>query len=91
MGTSHPNHGKESGFLQGEKKGTVKVFIEKGGEKTEVDVEKRTERGRLRFWIEEKNPQTPQEPERREDEPTLEVIDVMQEDTPEEVEEVKKM
>ena len=70
----------------------MKVFIEMGGEKKEAEVEKRTERGKARFWIEEKNPPTSQEPERREDEPTQEVIvDTMDEDTPEEVEAAKKM
>ena len=72
-------------------KGTVKVFIEKGGERTEAEVEKKTESGRTRFWVEEKSPQTSQEPERRDDEPALEVIDGMREDTPEEVEAAKKM
>ena len=57
----------------------------------EAEVERRTERGRPRFWIEEKSPQTSQEPERREDEPTPEVVEGMQEDTPEEVEAAKKM
>ena len=41
----------------------MKVFREKGGEKTEAEVEKRTERGKPRFWKEEKSPQTSQEPE----------------------------
>ena len=67
MGTSHPNHCKESMFLLGEKGGTVKVFIEKGGEKTEAEEERRKERGRPRFWIEEKSPQTTQEPEGMDD------------------------
>ena len=62
-----------------------------GGERREAEVERRTERGRLRFWIEEKIQQTPQELEGREDEPTPEVIEGMQEDTPEEVESAKKM
>ena len=51
-----------------------------------------TERGRTRIWNKEKSPeQTPQEHERRNDEPTPEVIDVMQEDTPEEVDTARKM
>ena len=69
----------------------MKVFILRGGEKTEAEVEKRTERGRPRFWIEEKIQQTSQEPERRGDEPTPEVVDTMQEDTPEEVDTARKM
>ena len=91
MGPSHQNHCKKSGIIPGEKGGDLKVFIEKSGEKKEAEVEKRNERGKLRFWIEEKIPQTTQEPEGREDEPTPEVVDGMQEDTPEEVEAAKKM
>ena len=83
---------RRAGTFWEKKEGTAKVFIETGGEKKEAEVEKRNERGRPRFWIEEKNPQTSQEPERREDEPTPEVIvDTMDEDTPEEVEAAKKM
>ena len=52
MGTSHPNHGKESGIILGEKGWTVKVFIEKSGEKKEAEVEKRNEREKPRLWIE---------------------------------------
>ena len=69
----------------------MKVFIEKGGERTEAEVEKRAERGRPRFWFEEKNSQTSQQSERRDDEPTPEVIEGMQEDTLEEIEAAKKM
>ena len=61
MGTTHHNHCKRSMFLLGEKEGTVKVFSEKG-EKREAEVEKRTERGRPRFWIEEKTPKPPKSP-----------------------------
>ena len=45
-----------AGSFWEKKEGTVKVFIEKGGERTEAEVEKRAERGRPRFWFEEKNP-----------------------------------
>ena len=83
---------RRAGTFWEKKEGTAKVFIEMGGERREAEVERKTERGRPRFWIEEKNPPTSQEPERREDEPTPEVIvDTMDEDTPEEVEAAKKM
>ena len=83
---------RRAGSFWEKKDGTAKVFIEKGGERREAEVERRTERGRPRFWIEEKSPQTSQEPEGRGDEPTPEVIvDTMDEDTPEEVEAAKRM
>ena len=37
--------------------GAVKVFIEKGDERKEVDVEKRNVRGRESFWLLDKNQQ----------------------------------
>ena len=40
----------------------MNVFIEKGGEKTEADVEKSTERGRPRFWIKKRAPRQPKSP-----------------------------
>ena len=39
----------------------VKVFLMKGGDRTEVEVLKRFERGRERVWFKEKTPQPPQQ------------------------------
>ena len=45
----------------------MKVFIEKDGERKEVEVEKRTEGARQKFWFVEKKPEPQQRPEERKD------------------------
>ena len=83
----------------------VIVFLEKDGERTEVEVLKRFKKGRESVWLKEKTPQPPQvqNQERDEDSATEEenptpvdddatvVEPGMQQDTPEEVEAMNKM
>ena len=55
------------GFLDS-MKGTVKVFLDKNGERKEVEVEKRTKNGKEWFWFKEKSPEPQQEhPEEKQD------------------------
>ena len=69
----------------------MKVFIQKDDKMVEVQVVERIEGGRERFWFEEKKdrPQQPkedQEPSTRDEE-----VSVFEEDTPEEIEAMKRM
>ena len=69
--------------------GSVKVFIENDQGRKEVQVEMMIRWGRPWFWFVGINPQRRQDLEKKDDEPTQEVV-VMEEDTPEEVEAEKK-
>ena len=49
-----------------EKKGDAKVFLEKGGEKKEVSVEKLIGEDGPRFWFKDRKPKPPeQQPEKK--------------------------
>ena len=67
-----------------DRKGAVKVFLEKGETRKEVDIEKRAEEGRERFWLLDKTPQPQEVEEKADDHPTPEEEAAMQHDTPEE-------
>ena len=68
-----------------DRNGAARVFIEKDGERKEVQVEKRVEGGRARVWLAEKTPNHPRVVEVGDDQPIQESEDGgMQEDTPEE-------
>ena len=69
----------------------VKIFIKRDGKMDEVEVVKRIEGGKERFWFEEKKDQ-PQQP-KEDGEPAAEKteVDVLEEDTPEEIEAMNKM
>ena len=59
-------------------KADVKVFLEKGGERKDMSVEKLTGKEGPRFWFKEKNPQPPQqqvEGKRDDQSVTEEVVD----------------
>ena len=43
--------------------GDAKIFLEKDGERNEVDVEKLVGKGGPRFWFKHKKPEHPQQPE----------------------------
>ena len=70
----------------------VKVFIQKDGKMHEVEVEKRFEGGREKFWFNEKKDQ-PEQPAKEGQEPAPEEEQVvpLEEDTKEEIEERNKM
>ena len=62
----------------------MKVIIEKGETRKEVDVEKRVDDGGERFWLLDKPPQPQQTEGKVDDHPTPEEEAAMQQDTPEE-------
>ena len=67
---------------------TVKVFLEKDGKRGEVHFEKRIQGGRIVFWLEERIPQHPQQPqegEAVEGTETVEEAIMVDEVTPEEI------
>ena len=73
-----------------EMQGAAKVFIKKDGKMEEVQVVKLIERGRERFWFEEKKDR-PQQPKEDEEPATRdEEVTVLEEDTPEEIEAMNK-
>ena len=87
MGTALQSLCVESGRHWDDRDGTVKVFLEKDGKRKEVEVHLRVEGGMKRFWLEERTTQPHQEKERRDDNetrPVVEVVPVMSEVDPEE-------
>ena len=78
-------------FLEDMQEG-VKVFIQKDGKMHEVEVEKRFEGGREKFWFNEKK-DLPEQPAKEGQEPAPEEEQVVpsEEDTKEEIEERNKM
>ena len=59
----------------------MKVFLEKDGERKEVEVEKRAEGARQKFWFVEKKPEPQQRPEERKDDPPVPEETVDESDT----------
>ena len=71
--------------------GAAKVFIKKDGKMDEVQVEKRIEGGREKFWFNQ-NKDQPQQPKEDQEPATGETeVTVLEEDTPEEIETQNKM
>ena len=71
--------------------GAAKVFIKKDGKMDEVQVEKRIEGGREKFWFNQ-NKDQPQQPKEDEEPSTRdEEATALEEDTPEEIEAMNKM
>ena len=62
--------------------GTMRVYIEKDSERKEMEVEKRIEGGKERFWFEERKSQPRKD--REDDEPIAEAADAMDVEAPEE-------
>ena len=71
--------------------GGVKVFIRKDGKMAEVEVEKRFEGGREKFWFNEKKDQPEHQTERQEPAPGEDQVVPFEEETQEEIDERNKM